>query len=260
MREDRDPVPTWDGSPDSWEKYQLQVEYFFKTKPHWEKPYLLAKLIKALTGKCWTLIEKLPQTSRLQLEKSPEIFLSFLKKHLLEGVLPELGRVFRNYLPIRRNRSESKMLYCLRHREALSKLRKAMSSIETDGLQRYLVAGLENVKQELDEEDTDEEEEEEAEAESDIVSRSTHSSKLSYKKWVPKSQPQPRTSWIGQAAADIRARGRAAMGKKTPRVPRSSKSQKGDGVTANGRPGRKVSGQSQSWNFHCFQRRNSFRT
>ena len=206
MRED--PIPTWDGTPDAWERYKLQVEYYLKTRPPWEAKYLLAKLIRSLTGKCWSLIEKLPQSSRAQLEESPEVFLQFLKKHLLEGVLPEVGRVFRNYLTIRRQKQESMMLYCLRHRESLSKLKKAMSSVETDALRVYLTKGLKGIQQE-----EESEEEEEDEEDSQPSHTPSETSELSYKKWVPR-KPAPSPA-MTKVIENLKAQGRSRMHRPT---------------------------------------------
>ena len=138
------------------------------------------------------------------MEESPEVFLQFLKKHLLEGVLPELGRVFRNYLTIRRQKQASMMLYCLRHREALSKLRKAMSSVETDALRVYLVKGLRGIKQVEESED-----EEEDEDDSQTSHAPSEPSEHSYKKWVPR-KPAPSPA-MARVIENLRTRGRTEM-------------------------------------------------
>ena len=143
-KEDRD-VPSWDGDIEKWERYKLQVHYYLKQAPYWKRSYQIAKLVRALKGKCWSLVEKLPEKSREQLEKSEDVFLAFLKKHLLEGEIPELGRIFRLYLSFRRQKKESMVLYTLRHRELLTKLGKNMKSVQGNDLQKYLEKELEEV-------------------------------------------------------------------------------------------------------------------
>ena len=112
-REDRD-VPSWDANVETWEKHKLQVHYYLKQVPYWKQSFQIAKLVRNLRGKCWALVEKLPEKSRAQLEKNEDIFLAFLKKHLLQGEIPELGRVFRLYLGLKRQKGESMMMYVIR--------------------------------------------------------------------------------------------------------------------------------------------------
>ena len=131
-------MPTWHGDIDSYDSYKIQVRYFLRTKPQWQTPQQLARLILGLKGKAKELVEKLPEESREQLEKSELVYLNFLKKHLLEGEIPELGRAFRTYLQMKRQRQESMVLYTMRHRENLSKLDKAMKAVEGEDMLAYL--------------------------------------------------------------------------------------------------------------------------
>ena len=143
-REDKD-VPSWDANVETWEKYRLQVHYYLKQVPYWKQPYQIAKLVRNLRGKCWALIEKLPEKSRAQLEKNEEVFLGFLKKHLLQGEIPELGRIFKLYLGLKRQKGESMMMYVIRHRELLNKLGKSMRSVQGNDLEKHLKKKLKDI-------------------------------------------------------------------------------------------------------------------
>lgn len=155
-REDRD-VPSWDANVETWEKYKLQVHYYLKQVPYWKQSFQIAKLVRNLRGKCWALVEKLPEKSRAQLEKNEDIFLAFLKKHLLQGEIPELGRVFRLHLGLKRQKGESMMMYVIRHRELFNKLGKSMRSVQGNELERHLKKSLKSISYVEPEEDGDEE-------------------------------------------------------------------------------------------------------
>ena len=130
MPEYKDEVPSWDGTIELFDSYKVQVKYFLKTKPGWQRSQQIAKLIRNLKKKAWDLIEKLPESSKEKLETSETIYFAFLKKHLLEGEIPELGRCFKNYLGLRRQKRESMLLYIMRNRVALDKLDKAMRIVD----------------------------------------------------------------------------------------------------------------------------------
>ena len=144
-RDKHESIPSWSGTPETFDTYKVQVKYFLKSKPSFQQSQQIAKLIRQLRGRAWELIEKLPETSKEKLEKSQEIFFNFLKKHLLEGELPELGRCFKNYLQLRRSRKESMQLYIMRNRGALEKLEKAMRIVEGEELKDHLVEAIKGI-------------------------------------------------------------------------------------------------------------------
>ena len=159
-------MPTWDGSIEAFDSYTVQVKYFLKSKPHWQRSQQIAKLIRNLKKKAWELIEKLPESSKDKLESSEEVYFGFLKKHLLEGEIPELGRCFKQYLSLRRQKRESMILYVMRNRVALDKLDKAMKIVEGEEILQYLKAALKGVKGTgVEEKESEEEWDEDEEAE-----------------------------------------------------------------------------------------------
>ena len=85
MGDGGDKVPTWDGEIEGWEKYKVDVRYFLKSKPHWQKSQQIARLIRNLGRRAWDLIERFPEESKERLESDEATFLNFLKRHLLEG-------------------------------------------------------------------------------------------------------------------------------------------------------------------------------
>ena len=118
-------IPSWSGTPETFDTYKVQVKYLLKSKPSFQQSQQIAKLIRQLRGRAWELIEKLPETSKEKLEKSQEIFFNFLKKHLLEGEIPELGRCFKNFLQLRRSRKESMQLYIMRKPGSIPEARES---------------------------------------------------------------------------------------------------------------------------------------
>ena len=173
QREKIGEVPTWSGEIELFDSYKVKVKYFLRTKPEWQKSQQLARLIQGLRGKAWDLIERLPESSKEKLESSEEVLFGFLKKHLLEGEIPELGRCFKSYLTLKRQKRESMVLYCMRHRVCLDKLANAMRIVEGQEIQIYLENRIKGIRgfnsstdsdseeDEDEEEDWDEQEEEE---------------------------------------------------------------------------------------------------
>ena len=82
------------------------------------------------SSKPWKLIQALSDEERDKLV-SKSALLEFLRLHLLESAIPELGRAFRNWLKIRRENKESMRLYILRHRQVLSRMEKALNESKT---------------------------------------------------------------------------------------------------------------------------------
>ena len=122
-------IPIWDGSADAWEQFQTKLSWYLRRgKPH-EESFLIARVIGKLTGKAWTIIEQVPENQRDKL-CTKATFIKFLKKNLLDGAVPELGRKFKSWLNLRRSRKESMKLYIMRNRTALQKLEKSLKSVD----------------------------------------------------------------------------------------------------------------------------------
>jgi hypothetical protein len=73
---DRRKVPTWDGSPEAFETYEVKVGIFMKTQPRWKEPELVAELVSKLEGKAWQLIEQISEEER-EIKSAPKNFSSF---------------------------------------------------------------------------------------------------------------------------------------------------------------------------------------
>jgi hypothetical protein len=126
-REEKDGyIPTWDGTPEKWDTYVIEVGVHLKTEPSWKISQKIAKLISRLTSKAWELVEQTEESS-LDALITKELYLGFLKKNLLASAVPELGRHFRKWYAFRRLKSESMKLYVMRHRKMFIDLEKAMS-------------------------------------------------------------------------------------------------------------------------------------
>ena len=140
--------PTWDGTSENFERYELKLHYFIRQQPSWKESQQLARAIRSLKSKAWDLVERLSEKGREQLEKSEKVYIAFLRKHLLDGEVPELGRQFRLYLGLHRLRKESMLLYVLRHRELLHKLGKNIQSVEGKQLKLFLTNGVKTIEHE----------------------------------------------------------------------------------------------------------------
>ena len=126
---DRKKVPSWDGSPETYDTYEIKVGIFLRTGARWKEPELIAELVSKLEGKAWSLIEQISEEERDKLN-SREVFLNFLKKNLLEAAVPELGKLFKRWQVFKRQGKESMKLYVMRHRKVLSRLEKALSQVD----------------------------------------------------------------------------------------------------------------------------------
>jgi hypothetical protein len=126
---DRKKVPSWDGSPENFDSYEVKVGIFLRTGAKWKEPELIAELISKLEGKAWQLIEQIAEEEREKIQ-TREIFLTFLKKNLLEAAVPELGKMFKKWQVFKRQGKESMKLYIMRNRKMLSRLERALSQVD----------------------------------------------------------------------------------------------------------------------------------
>ena len=122
-------VPSWDGTPDAFDTYEVKLGIFLKTGPKWKESELISEAVSKLEGKAWQLIEQISEDERDKID-SKEVPLTFLRKNLLEAAVTELGKMFRRWQVFKRIGKESMKLYIMRHRKMLSKLEKALGQVD----------------------------------------------------------------------------------------------------------------------------------
>ena len=126
-----DNIPSWDGRPETWEEFEVEVDLFCRRKPAWQEAQQIASLLSALKGTPKSLHLALSGKER-QARKitTKEIFEKYLKGNLLETSVPELGRNLRAWQKLRRLPKEGMRTYILRHRQLLSKLERSVNESE----------------------------------------------------------------------------------------------------------------------------------
>ena len=87
-------IPSWDGSPETWEEFEVEVDLFCRRKPDWQEAQQIAQLLGALKGTPKSLHLALSEKERAKIT-TKEIFKKYLKGNLLETSVPELGRNLR---------------------------------------------------------------------------------------------------------------------------------------------------------------------
>ena len=127
-------IPDWDGRPETWEDFRIRTTAYVRQADPWKEGQQISKIISNMganpNSKPWKLIQALSDEERDKLI-SKSAFLEFLRLHLLESAIPELGRAFRNWIKIRRENKESMRLYTMRHRQVLSRMEKALNESKT---------------------------------------------------------------------------------------------------------------------------------
>ena len=127
-------IPDWDGRPETWEDFRIRTTAYVRQADPWKEGQQISKIISKMganpNSKPWKLIQALSDEERDKLI-SKSAFLEFLRLHLLESAIPELGRAFRNWIKIRRENKESMRLYTMRHRQVLSRMEKALNESKT---------------------------------------------------------------------------------------------------------------------------------
>ena len=122
-------IPSWDGSPETWEEFEVEVDLFCRRKPAWQEAQQIASLLSALKGTPKSLHLVLSEKERAKIT-TKEIFKKYLKGNLLETSVPELGRNLRAWQKLRRLPKEGMRIYILRHRQLLSKLERSVNESE----------------------------------------------------------------------------------------------------------------------------------
>ena len=134
-------VPSWDGTPQTWETFNIEVDIFCKQEPSWKEPQQIAKLLGALKNQAKDLHAALSESERDKII-SKEIFKEYLRGHLLETSIPELGRNLRSWQKLKRLPREGMRLYILRHRQLLSKLEKSVNETDVSRQMRVKLRSL----------------------------------------------------------------------------------------------------------------------
>jgi gas vesicle protein len=124
-------VPTWDGDPDQWESYRDSVKWYNRKTPVEDRSGVAAHVAGNVTGKAWELVNRLSEQDQDKLaDQGRDAVIMFFKDGLLENLVPEAGKHFREYVyKFRREKGESMKLYTARHTHQLNKLEKAMSGL-----------------------------------------------------------------------------------------------------------------------------------
>ena len=122
----RDEVPCWDGQPETWDDFDIAVDVFVSQKPGWQEAQQVAKLVGVLKDNPKKLYNALSKEERAKIT-TKEVFKRYLKSHLLETSVPELGRNLRSWQKLRRLPKEGMRIYILRHRQLLNKLEKSVN-------------------------------------------------------------------------------------------------------------------------------------
>ena len=126
--DDKTKVPSWDGTPESFEVYKTKARWYVKGFKAWEQDIAVSKLVVKLTGRAWDAIQQLPE-ERCHFEDFPALLL-FLQQSCLESAIPESGRVFREYFTkFRRQKGETMKMYVQRHQNQLSKIDQCLKLV-----------------------------------------------------------------------------------------------------------------------------------
>ena len=149
MARDDSNIPTWDGLPEGWEKYEIKIDNFCDQAERWKEPQQIAKLLSRLTGNAEKLFASLSEVERRKV-KDRTTFKSYLKRHLLEQAVPELGKNFRAWVKLKRNPREGMRLFVLRHRQVLNKVESSLNETEAgDSLSKKLREMIDKNKLEI---------------------------------------------------------------------------------------------------------------
>ena len=127
-------IPDWDGRPETWEDFRIRTTAYVRQADPWKEGQQISKIIGKMgsnpSSKPWKLIQALSDEERDKLITKSAL-LDFLRLHLLESAIPELGRNFRAWIKIKRENKESMRLYIMRHRQVLSKMEKSLNESKT---------------------------------------------------------------------------------------------------------------------------------
>ena len=122
-------ILSWDGSPETWEEFEVEADLFCRRKPACQEAEQVASLLSALKGIPKSLLLALSEKERAKIT-TKEIFKKYLKGKLLETSVPELGRNLRAWQKLSRLPKEGMRIYILRHRQLLSRLERSVNESE----------------------------------------------------------------------------------------------------------------------------------
>ena len=71
-------VPSWDGTPQTWESFNIDVDIFVKQEPPWKEPQQIAKLLGALKNQAKDLHAALSESERDKIT-TKETFKEYLR-------------------------------------------------------------------------------------------------------------------------------------------------------------------------------------
>ena len=60
-------IPSWDGSPNEWEEYKEKVRWFATSISWKEANTVVPRLVRALRGSAWKMIQTLPEAVKTEI-------------------------------------------------------------------------------------------------------------------------------------------------------------------------------------------------
>ena len=197
-------VPSWDGSPEEWEDYQVRSGIYCRGTDRWKIGQRISNLIQSLTGKAWDSIMNLSEKERENLQVDLESFHTYLKSSCLPTAIPELGRRFREWLKFRRVRKETMRTFIRRYHLQLNKLEGSMRLVDQRSPKLRKLQKAINLQKTILKRDPEFRKTLKPNSETGSVASSSHQSKLSNstkasKKSEKSQKPIPPRSWINNS-------------------------------------------------------------
>ena len=118
-------IPAWDNRPETFDEHLIEVDIFVRGWDHWKEPQAIAKIFRELSGDSKKRLKALSETEREKVN-SKAAYKAFIRGHLLETAVPELGRAFRNWVKLRRQPKEGMRLYLQRHKQLLTRMQTTL--------------------------------------------------------------------------------------------------------------------------------------
>ena len=119
-----------DNRPETFDEHLLEVDIFVRGWDHWKEPQAIAKILGELSGDSKKLLKALSETEREKVN-SKAAYKAFIRGHLLETAVPELGRAFRNWVKLRRQPKEGMRLYLQCRRQLLTRMQTTLNESNT---------------------------------------------------------------------------------------------------------------------------------
>ena len=104
----------------------MEVDIFVRGWDHWKEGQAIAKILGALQGASKALLKAISETEREKIT-TKTAYKSFIRGHLLETAVPELGRAFRSWLKLRRLPKEGMRVYLTRHQQILAQMERTLN-------------------------------------------------------------------------------------------------------------------------------------